>query len=359
MKTRAAICEGPGQPLIFETLDIDDPKDNEVAIKLVATSICGTDMGFKMGSPYKYPIVLGHEGTGIVEKIGPSVKNFKVGDRVAVNSAYCGECKFCLSGRYHFCENAMNQEAKAFDGTYRVHRNGDPVSTLFSLGTFMEHIVVAEGAVTPIPDGIDLALAAPIGCGIVTGSGAVLNTMKPQINSSIVIFGAGTVGLSATMAAKLKNAKYIIVVDVYNQRLELAKEFGATHTLNPKEVNVEEECRRIIGGGADFTCETSGNSAALKTAIQVLDRGGKVIVVGASGDITINITNDLMSYGKSLILQYSAGTLVKNAVALVCDLYNRGMFPIDKLMTYYKFEDINQAFEDAASGKIIKAILTY
>jgi len=97
----------------------------------------------------------------------------------------------------------------------------------------------------------------------------------------------------------------------------------------------------------------------LKTAIQVLDRGGKVIVVGASGDITINITNDLMSYGKSLILQYSAGTLVKNAVALVCDLYNRGMFPIDKLMTYYKFEDINQAFEDAASGKIIKAILTY
>ena len=205
---------------------------------------------------------------------------------------------------------------------------------------------------------MDLALVAPMGCGIQTGAGAVLNRLHPEFGSTIAVFGCGTVGMSAIMAAKIANCSKIIAVGGNPKSLELAKELGATHTVNRKEVeDVVAEVKKITGGGVNYSIDTTGNGECVRKSLGFLDFDGKCVVVGATGDLTINVQNELMGDGKSLIGVVEGDSIPKDFLPKLMDYYKMGMFPFDKLIKFYPFEQINEAIEESHQGKCIKAVL--
>lgn len=363
MKMTAAVVHEKGGIFSYEEVDLQEPKENEILVRMVASGICGTDEGARQGElPISFPTVLGHEGAGVVEKVGALVKEFEVGDHVAFSYAFCDCCPACQSGQYTHCENyiPINFGGTATDGTTRLSQNGKELTMFFGQSSFATYAVVSQRSAVKIDKDIDLGLVAPMGCGIQTGAGTVLNTLKPSVSDSIAVYGMGSVGLSAIMAAKVANCKIIIGVGGNEDSLELAKELGATHTINRKKTdNLVEEIKKITDGkGVKFAIDTSGYGPMIQQGIKALSWQGIMATLAPQGKIeNFDIGNDVLMQMRTIRGVNEGDSVAKVFIPELLALYKKGLFPLDKIIQYYKFEEIEKAIEDSKSGKVIKAVI--
>lgn len=361
MKIEAAVVFEKSQPFKIQELELDAPRFNEVLVKVVACGVCHTDeVARQQIIPVPLPAVFGHEGCGVIEEVGPGVTGFAQGDRVGFSYGYCGTCDACRQGHPYGCEEnrRLNFSGTQFDGTKRLHNKGEEVSSFFGQGAFATYAVVHVNNLIHVPEGIDLALIGPMGCGIQTGAGAVLNYLKPEPASSIIITGCGPVGLSAVMAAKIAGCTTIIACDVIDSRLAMAAELGATHTINSKNVeSVPLEVRKLTRIGTHYAIDCTGIGACVRQSLNCTRSLGTCVVLGATQELTINVENELMGSGKKLVGIVEGCSYPQIFIPQLLEYYKQGLFPFDKLITYYNFKDIAEAFEDTHKGKVIKAVL--
>lgn len=362
MLTKAAITKGQGEPFHIDTVRIDEPKPGEVLVRIVAAGICHTDLIVRdQYYPVPLPAVLGHEGSGIVEKVGDGVTSVEPGDHVVLSFSSCGSCTSCRTGRPYACESFydLNFAGAMGDGTCRIHtEDGEDVSNFFGQSSFAYYSVASERNVVKVPKDVPLEILGPLGCGIQTGSGAVLNKLKPTLGSSIVIFGCGSVGLSAVMAAAVANCGTIIAVDVQDSRLSMAKELGATHTINPKNANTVEEIQKITGKGANYSIETTSRPEVLRQAVDCLATLGTTVIIGAPAlgtEVALDVNTILFEKNVTGLLLGSS--IPQIFIPQLIELYKQGKFPFDKLITFYSLEEINQAAHDSETGVTIKPVV--
>lgn len=359
----AAVVRKKGGPFRVETLTLEEPRPDEALIRIVATGMCHTDMVARdQLYTVPLPVVLGHEGAGIVERVGSSVKKIAPGDHVVLTYMWCGHCKPCLNGDLTYCENfyPLNFGGAREDGsTATQDKQGAVHDHFFGQSSFGSYALAHERNVVKVPAAAPLELLGPLGCGIQTGAGAVMNALKVRPGSSFAAFGGGAVGLSAVMAARVAGATTIIAADVVPSRLALAKELGATHTVNSRETDPVEAVRKITGGGADFTLESSGRPAVLRQAIDALAIKGVCGIVGAPalGTEASFDVNGVMTTGKRIIGIIEGDSVPDLFIPSLVELYQQGRFPFDKLVKFYPLDQINQAAEDSEKGITIKPIV--
>lgn len=358
MKIKAAVVRERGKEFIFEELDLAEPKDNEVLVKIIAVGVCHTDEGGRqwMAEP---PVVLGHEGSGIVEKVGANVTSVVPGDHVVITVASCGECEFCHSNLPSACERLgeLNMGGKMRDGTSRISKDGKEINNFFGQSSFATHTVVDERSLVKVRKDVDLAMLGPLGCGIQTGFGTVLGCLDAKEGSSIVIFGCGSLGLSAVMGAKIAKCKEIIAVGGTPDKLKLALELGATHVINRKEVeDVAAEVKKITGSGATYAFESTGAPAMFQLAIESVGIMGKVAICGVGNTFSFD-PMQLIIGCKSIIGSNEGNVDYKEFIPKMIEHYKNGELPLDKIITFYPFEEIEQAFQDSHAGRCIKPVL--
>lgn len=363
MKIRAALIENPGEDFRMETLELDSPRQGEALVRIAACGVCHTDdVARNQIIPVPLPAVFGHEGCGVIQALGPGMEDFSPGDRVLFSFGYCGTCENCRSGHPYAClENRrLNFSGEHFDGGHRLHFGGRSVSAFFGQGAFAEYAVVHRNNLIPAPTDLPLELLAPLGCGIQTGAGAVLNYLKAAPGSSILITGCGAVGLSAVMAAVIAGCGEIIACDVVPERLALAKELGASHTLNSREVgDIPKAVRALTEGyGVHYAVDCTGVGACVRTSLICVRPLGTCAVVGATQELTIHVENELMGAAKTLGGVVEGCCVPQLFIPKLLDFYRQGRFPFDKLVEFYPFEEINRAFADTKAGKVVKAVLT-
>lgn len=364
MKATAAVTHKAGQ-LSIETVDLAPPKASEVLVKIIASGVCHTDAaGLHQVIPVAMPAIFGHEGVGIVEEVGVGVETLKPGDRVIMSFPSCGTCDSCVEGHPYACEimNNLFFDGTYKDGTRRFSQDGTPVSSFFGQGAFSTHVVVdARNAVKV--EGItdeQLSYLCSLGCGVNTGAGAVLNRVKPEPGTSLVVFGAGGVGMAAIMAAKIAGCSKIIAVDVVPSRLELALEVGATHAVNGKECDAVAKIKEITDGkGANYSVECSGIPALALQALNCLRREGLCVLVSVTGDAEVPIPLEpaLMNPSVTLAGLTEGGSNPQVFIPKLVEYFKEGKLPVDKLVKFYDFKDIEKAFEDSHNGTTIKPIL--
>ncbi len=368
MKIQAAVLErGDGtltrRKLRIEALELEGPRADEVLIRITSCGVCGTDRGCIHGlEPYPTPGVLGHEGAGVVEEIGAGVSLVKPGDRVIIGFPFCGTCRFCRAGQPRYCANGSQLMFSGYrpDGSSPLRRvDGEALAgRFFQQSSWATHAVAQERQLAVVPDGIDHDLMGPLGCSISTGAGAVLNELRPRPGSSIAVFGAGAVGLSAIMAARLTGAATIIAVDKVAARLSLARELGATHTVEGGDA-AAAELRDITSGGVDYAIEATTGANLVAEACHALAKLGVCAMVGgakATAQVKLNHPEMLME-GKTLTGVMGGGGQTPNFHIALMHLQAQGRFPIERLMRPYDFADIDQAIDDSDSGVTIKPIL--
>lgn len=364
MKIKAAVCREMKAPLVIEEMDLAEPKNGEVLVKNVSCGICHTDI---TGQDYCWygmnplPMVFGHEGAGIVEQVGPGVTDFEPGDHVVMSNPRCGQCEPCLTGKSYDCLKSVElcMYGLREDGTSPLSKNGEIIYQFFGQSSFATYSVARAYDIAKVDKDVDLALLGPLGCGVTTGAGAVLNELQPRPGTSIVVFGAGGVGLSAVMAAKICNCAVIIAVDVVESRLEKALELGATHVINGKEVqDIPAEIMKITGKGANFSVETTGLESIALDSIHCLGYGGKCAEIAVP--MHVEFQQYMYELTAKTIHTISLGSsITKVFIPQLVDFYKRGQFPLERIIGYYDFEDINQAIADAHSGKTIKPVLRF
>jgi aryl-alcohol dehydrogenase len=363
-KIRAAVLREAGKPLVIEDVMLGAPGPNEVMVRVVASGICHTDMVVR-DQHYQtpLPLVLGHEGSGIVEAVGSNVTEIVPGDHIVMTYMSCGVCGICETGHPAHCKHVfpLNFGGGRMDGSASTtDAKGATVHDhFFGQSSFGEFAIASQRNVVKVPRSAPLDLLGPLGCGIQTGAGSVLNALKVTAGTSFVAFGAGAVGLSAVMAAKVAGATIIIAVDVNPARLALAAELGATHTLNSSQVDAVDEIRKITGEGANFSLECSGRAEVLRQAIDCLGIFGTCGIVGATRlgtEVSFDI-NSVMIPGRRIIGIVQGDVVAQTFIPTLVELHRQGRFPFDRLVRFYRFDQINQAMLDSESGSTIKPIL--
>ncbi|NYH26715.1 NAD(P)-dependent alcohol dehydrogenase [Paraburkholderia bryophila] len=362
----AAVATAKGEPFAIRQARIRAPKDDEVLVRVVATGLCHTDLIVRdQYYPVPLPAVLGHEGAGVVEETGPAVKNLKVGDHVVLTYGACGYCASCSGGHGAYCQHffGLNFGGGDLEGRNAIEDDeGRPLHDhFFAQSSFASFAIARENNAIKVPRDAPLELLGPLGCGIQTGAGAVINSLKVRPGSSFASLGAGAVGLSAVMAARVAGAATIIAVDVVPSRLTLAKELGATHTVNSREVDMIEAIREITGGGVDFALESTGRAEVLSQGIETLGRLGAMGVVGAPplGTLAQFDINSLLLNGRTIRGIVEGDSVPQIFIPQLVQLYQQGRFPFDKLVRFYPLDQINQAAEDSSSGVTLKPILRF
>jgi aryl-alcohol dehydrogenase len=350
---QAAVLRKKGGPYEIETVELEEPRDNEVLVRNVASGICHTDIGVaeSRGSAAK-PLVLGHEGAGIVVEVGNKVKGVRPGDHVVLSYAYCNDCPGCRSGRPWTCEHffELNFGFSRLDGSNAFQRS-NVHGHFFGQSSFSTHSVVNETNITTVSPDLSLEILAPLGCGIMTGSGVVMNLFSVAKGASIAVFGTGAVGLAAVMAARIVGAGPIIGVDIHPARLELARTLGATHIINARQVDVAAAIASIAGTGVDFILETSGNSTMDRIAVEVLNPCGSMANAASS------LAQDKLPGEKKRLRVTMGSSVPQTFIPKLIDYYRAGLFPFDRLERFYDFSQINQAITDSLSGATIKPVL--
>jgi aryl-alcohol dehydrogenase len=365
VEVTVAVLREAGAPLKLERATLAAPRADEVRVRVVATGVCHTDMVVRdQLFPTPLPIILGHEGAGIVEAVGASVTTVAPGDHVVMTYMSCGLCLPCETGHPAHCSHMhpLNFGGGRMDGSTATCSCGDGAAIhdhFFGQSSFSTYVVASERNVVKVSKQAPLELLGPLGCGIQTGAGSVLKAMKVEAGASFVAFGAGAVGLAAVMASRVAGATTIIAVDVTPARLTLALELGATHVINSREEDPVQRIREITGGGANYSLECSGRAEVLRQAIDAITTLGTCGIVGATKmgtEVAFNI-NEVMIPGKR-IMGIVQGDVVANAfIPVLVDLYLQGRFPFDKLCRFYSFEQINEAMSDSERGITIKPIL--
>lgn len=361
---KAAVIREEGSAFTLEDLKLGAPGPLEVVVRVVAAGMCHTDLIIRdQYYPTPLPVVLGHEGSGVVEAVGDAVKTVAPGDHVVMSFMSCGICHPCQGGHPCHCDDffALNFGGCRKDGSTAVAEpGGEPIHDhFFGQSSFSTHAIAHERNLVKVDRQAPLELLGPLGCGIQTGAGAVMNSLGVGAGQSFASFGAGAVGLSAVMAAQAVGATTIIAVDIQPNRLELAKECGATHVVNSKETDPVEAIREITGGGADFTLESSGIPDVLRQAIDALGTMGTCGIVGAPklGVEASFDVNSVMIPGKRIMGIVEGSSVPQIFIPRLVELQRQGRFPFEKLVKYYDFDQINEAVEDAEAGRTIKPIL--
>lgn len=365
MKIKAAVSYKHQEPLVIEELDLAEPREGEVLVKVAGSGICATDISCirdGLGGLNSPPIVLGHEGAGVVEKLGPGVTEFEVGDHVIISYPYCGECKFCREGKPWFCDKGLHliNGGGMADGFTPYSKDGMPIHNYFGASCFASHLVSHTSNLVKIDPEIDMKLVGPMACGCMTGTGAVLNSLKPAPGSSIVVFGLGAIGMGAIMAANICRCTTIIAVDVVDSRLEAAVKCGATHTINSAKVDdlVAEIIKLTNGRGADFGVECSGATPCVKAAYAATTTEATIAMVGVSREVKFD-TFFFDMYSKRTVSINMGNAHPKLFIPQLIDWYKRGLFPMENIVKYYPIEEINQAIEDSKSGVTIKPVVVF
>lgn len=356
----AAVITTPGQPPVLRRVLLADPAPDEVVVRLAATGLCATDLHFAHELPG--PSVLGHEGAGYVEEIGSAVHGFVPGDKVLATFAHCGTCRTCVSGEPAYCSDfdRLNFGGARPDGTSALTLDGaHPYGHFLGQSAFATHMVVRASSLVRLPDHVDPAAVAPYGCGLMTGAGAVFNVLRPGPHDTVAIFGAGAVGLAATMAASAAGAREVIVVDLNAERLSLATYLGATRTVNPAQDDLDAILAVAAPDGVDRSVDTTGVASVLRTAVNSLGRRGTCAVVGVAGEDTISLDWRSVLNGRTVTGVISGSSRPATMIPDLIALHDAGKFPAEKLVRTYDFADIAQAWSDTRSGAVVKAVLTF
>jgi aryl-alcohol dehydrogenase len=346
MKATVAVTSAKGSPFALQEVDLGELAPDEVLVRVAASGICHTDLICRdQWYPVPLPQVLGHEGAGVVEAVGSAVTKVARGDRVGMTFDSCGTCPTCAQGRPSYCH------------LFFEHNFASP--RFFGQSSFATHSVARERNVVRIDSGIPLEVAAPFGCGIQTGAGAVLNSLRVPAGSALAVFGSGTVGLSAVLAAVVAGCTTIVAVDVVPARLDAARELGATHTVDARETDAVEAIRLVAGPGVDFALETTGNAQVLRQCVDCLAPTGTAGVIGAPAfgtEVSLDV-NTILTGGRVVRGIVEGDSVPDVFLPRLVKLWEQGRFPVERLMTFYDFDDIEQAARDAETGQTIKAVL--
>lgn len=351
-RIRAAVLRERGRPLRIESLELEGPRDEEVLVRIAAAGICHTDIAVADG---RYgttePVVLGHEGAGVVERVGKKAKGFRRGDHVVMSYQSCGRCRECRKGRPAGCELLWeaNFEALRLDGSNAMRRSRVR-GHFFGQSSFATHSLATARNLVKVQRNLPLDLLAPLGCGLQTGAGTVINSLKVRKGQGVAVFGTGAVGLAAVMAAKIAGARPIVGVDIRRARLRLALELGATHVIDNRRQDAVFAISKIAGAGVDFALETTGAPGMEEVAGRALKPGGTVALIAHPNGGSL--PGGRKSFG---IIQGDA--VPQRFIPKMIAWYRSGRFPIDRLVRYYPFKEINRAVADARRGRTIKPVL--
>jgi aryl-alcohol dehydrogenase len=350
---RAAVLRKKGGPLTIESLALEAPREDEVLVRVVASGICHTDIAF-VDDWYDggEPVVLGHEGAGVVEQVGKGVKSGRPGDHVLLSFASCGRCRACRSGRPAHCRRfyEANFGFARLDGSNALGASGVR-GHFFGQSSFATHLLATERNLVTVAKDLPLELLAPLGCGLQTGAGTVLNSLAVPKGASLAVFGSGAVGLAAVMAARISGSHPIIAVDIVPHRLELALELGATHTIDGRGGDLLSRITGITGSGVDYVVETTGVPEMEDLAVEALNRHGTTAFVATATG------RGALPGGRKAIGIIQGDAVPQRFIPRLIELYRGGQFPFDRLVRFYDFADINGAMDDARSGKTIKPVL--
>jgi S-(hydroxymethyl)glutathione dehydrogenase / alcohol dehydrogenase len=359
---KAAVFQGPNQPLTIEEVEIDDPREHEVLVRTAATGVCHSDLHFVEGLyPLPGPAVLGHEAAGVVEKVGKAVTYLKPGDHViACTSVFCGYCEDCMSGHPNRCTNrAATQRAK--DDKPRLSRKGQPLRQFADLSTYAEKMLVHENALVKIIDEMPLDRAALIGCGVTTGVGAVLNTAKIEPGTTVAVFGCGGVGISAIQGARIAGARRIIAVDQFENKLAMAKRFGATDTVDASSTDALKAIRDMTNGGVDYAFEAVGVKKLAEQCFDSLKAGGTAVIIGM-----IPVGQKVELDGPRLLTERTlkgtmmGGNRFRIDMPRYIDFYLQGRLNLDDMVSKRgRLEDVNDAFASMKRGEVARTVLMF
>ena len=364
---RAAVLYEQGKPPVIERVEVADPKQGEVLVRMVASGVCHSDLHVINGHlPANLPVVMGHEGAGVVERVGPGVTSVQPGDHVVLLwRAPCNRCYFCGIGKSYLCPVAgqIRWTGCLADGTSRFSAGGRTLKHFGGVSTFSEYTVVMENAALPVRKDVPLDRVALVGCGVMTGVGAVFNTAKVEPGSRVAIWGAGGVGLNVVQACAMVSADRIIVVDILDNKLEMARQFGATHTVNARDTDPVQAVRDLTDGyGADYTFEVIGNPRTIAQAYEAARPGGTAVVVGASpvGETVSIEAASLVLQEKRLIGSLYGSTRPRVDMPRLLDLYVDGKLKLDELITRrYRLDQLNEAFAALERGEVARSVVVY
>ncbi|MEV4772093.1 NAD(P)-dependent alcohol dehydrogenase [Micromonospora humida] len=359
MRITAAVLENAGGPFTLQQIDLADPGPDEVLVRVHSVGICATDLEFANFFPT--PAVLGHEGSGVVEQVGDRVTGVSPGDHVAMSFTSCGDCPLCRGGNPAYCRrfDAVNFTGRRPDGSTALSRDGQPVNGHFlGQSSFASHVVAPARAVVPISKEVDLGVVGPFGCGFGTGAGAVLNVLRPEVGSSLVVFGAGAVGVAAILAARVAGCAVVAAVDVNAGKLDTARLLGATHGVNSTDGDPRELLTAIAPHGFDVAIDTTGREDVLRLAVESLGPLGRCGVVGIGPSEQMSFEWRSVLNGRSITGIIGGSSLPQVFLPKLLDLHAAGNFPVDRLITRFPFAQINEAVAALRSGEVGKAVLT-
>ena len=362
MRIKAAIFRAPNQPLTMEEVEVDEPGPYEVLVRTVASGVCHSDLHCVHGSlPTRPPAILGHEPAGVVEAVGSGVTSVKAGDHViACTSIYCGNCVQCLCGRPHLCVNRAACQRPRGEKP-RLSQKGAAIQQFADLAAFAEKMLLHERAVIKIANDIPLDRAALLGCAVTTGVGAALNTAQVAPGSSVAVFGTGGVGTSIIQGARIAGARQIIAVDVLDSKLDTARRFGATHTVNASKVDPVKEIKQLSDGGVDYSFEAIGNKQVLEQCFYCLAPRGICTLVGA---IPTGQKVELLA-GHFYVEKQIRGCFMGSNrfhvdMPRYLDLYRQGRLNLDDMVSRRgRLEDVNEAFRAMEAGEVTRTVLTF
>ncbi|MFO8141369.1 MAG: S-(hydroxymethyl)glutathione dehydrogenase/class III alcohol dehydrogenase [Marinobacter sp.] len=369
IKSRAAVAFEANKPLEIVEVDVAPPQEGEVLVRIVATGVCHTDAFTLSGADPEglFPTILGHEGGGIVEAVGPGVKNLEVGDHVIpLYTAECGKCKFCTSGKTNLCSAVRETQGKGVmpDGTSRFSYKGEPIYHYMGCSTFSEYTVLPEISLAKIPKEAPLDKVCLLGCGVTTGIGAVLNTAKVEAGATVAIFGLGGIGLAAIIGATMAKASRIIAVDINPGKFDIARQLGATDVVNPNDYDkpIQEVIVEMTDGGADYTFECVGNVKLMRAALESCHKGwGESVIIGVAG-AGEEISTRPFQLVTGRVWRGSAFGGVKGRTELpsYVEKAKTGEIPLDVFITHeMPLEDINKAFDLMHEGKSIRTVIHF
>jgi S-(hydroxymethyl)glutathione dehydrogenase/alcohol dehydrogenase len=366
MRTKTAVVYEHNKPVVVDNLELDEPKANEVLVRMHASGVCHSDLSVVNDAiHYNPPVALGHEGAGVIEQIGEDVNYVQVGDHILLSFVtYCNQCRMCTMNKVSLCEGFSARMGYLLDDTCRLHTSlKQPVPQMARIGTMSEYTVVPEQSLIKIDTAYSLEKAVLVGCGVTTGIGAVLNTAKVKPGSSVAIVGSGGVGLNVIQGAVLASAERIIAVDLVQQKLDLAKDFGATDLINASKANPVDQIQDLTDGkGVDYAFEVVGNPKTIEQAYDMIRPAGTVVVVGVSHhEAKINIpAQQLVRQEKRIIGSFYGSSIPRIDMPKILELYNQGKIRLDELITKnYRLDQINQAFEDMEAGKNARGVILF